>query len=102
MRTPIKATRLIQINNITGKNNVLDGLDRLNIEKERMKEHKKMSIETSKLEVELSTNKQTIIAEQGTGGCRLTMRSSLMIDIKAKIWDDLRAVRQRIARVFII
>lgn len=54
---------------------------------------KKMSIETSKLEVELSTNKQTIRAEQGTGVCGLT-RSSLMIDIRAKIWDDLRASRK--------
>lgn len=56
-----------------------------------MEEHKKMAIETSKLEVELSTNKQTVRTEQDPGGCGLTTRSSRMIDIRAKIWDDLRA-----------
>lgn len=59
-----------------------------------MEEHKKMSTETSKLEVELSTNKQTIRTEQGTGVCGLTRRSSLIIDIRAKIWDDLRASKR--------
>lgn len=59
-----------------------------------MKEHIKMSTETSKLEVELSTNKQTIRAEQDTGVCGLTRRSSLMIDIRATIWDDLRASKR--------